>query len=209
MPAVPLLDTHRIRVQLLVQIIEQGDGVDDHGIDLVGRELEPVARQGVRQTQRHLLEVLGQHAGDEVRQMLTDRAEQVGGRRVGDGLDVQVGELDNRAAELALGHGQSDLLLVLELIEEAGQLRGDLAVNHAGDFLERARSAIELGKLLVLDSAEKLALVYEHPWGGGLAFSTRLDGPWTYSLTILSTVDRRSARLSASSSFLSAALKRP
>ncbi|KAL1836320.1 hypothetical protein VTK73DRAFT_5092 [Phialemonium thermophilum] len=119
-PAVPLAYAHGVGVELLVQVVEQGDGVHDHDVDLVGRELELVARQRVRQAQRHLLEVLGQHARDQVGEVGADGAEQVVGRRVGDGLDVEVGQLDDGVAQLLLGHGQGDLLLVLELVEQAG-----------------------------------------------------------------------------------------
>lgn len=34
------LDSHRVNVDLLVEVVEEGNGLDDHGVDLVGRELE-------------------------------------------------------------------------------------------------------------------------------------------------------------------------
>jgi hypothetical protein len=55
--------------------------------------LELVAGQGVSETQRHLLEVVGKHSGDQVGKMLTDSPEEFIAGRVGDGLDVEVGEL--------------------------------------------------------------------------------------------------------------------
>jgi len=42
-PAVPLLDAHGIGVELLVENVEAGNALDDHGVDLVGGELELVA----------------------------------------------------------------------------------------------------------------------------------------------------------------------
>ena len=39
-PPIPLLDSHRVDVDLLVEVVEQGDGLHDHRVDLVGRELE-------------------------------------------------------------------------------------------------------------------------------------------------------------------------
>jgi hypothetical protein len=127
--------------------------MDNHNIDLVGRELQPVARERVRQTQRHLLEVLGQHAGDEVRKILADSTEQIVGGRIRDGLDVEIRKLVDGAPKLALGDGQGDLLLVLELIEQAGQLGRNLALNDTSDFLERSSGTVEFGELLVLDPA--------------------------------------------------------
>ena len=52
-PAVPLLDTHGVRVELLVKVVEKGDGLDNHGVDLVGAELELVTRERVGQTEDH------------------------------------------------------------------------------------------------------------------------------------------------------------
>lgn len=46
-PAVPLLDAHGIGVELLVEDVEAGNALDDHGIDLVGGELELVAGKRV------------------------------------------------------------------------------------------------------------------------------------------------------------------
>lgn len=49
-PAVPFLDAHGVGVQLLVEHIERCDGLDDHGVDLVGREAQLVSRQGMGKT---------------------------------------------------------------------------------------------------------------------------------------------------------------
>jgi hypothetical protein len=45
MPAVPLSAPHHIIVQLLVQVIQQRNSLDNHGVNLVRAELELVAGQ--------------------------------------------------------------------------------------------------------------------------------------------------------------------
>ena len=34
------LDTHAVNVDFLVEVVEQGNGLDDHSVDLVGGEFE-------------------------------------------------------------------------------------------------------------------------------------------------------------------------
>lgn len=34
------LDSHGVDVDLLVKVVKEGNSLDDHGVDLVGRELE-------------------------------------------------------------------------------------------------------------------------------------------------------------------------
>mmetsp|Transcript_47695 Transcript_47695/g.103749 ORF Transcript_47695/g.103749 Transcript_47695/m.103749 type:complete len:207 (+) Transcript_47695:692-1312(+) len=52
-PPVPLPQPHREVVQLLVQIFEQPDSLDDHGVYLVWRELQLEAGERMGQSQRH------------------------------------------------------------------------------------------------------------------------------------------------------------
>jgi hypothetical protein len=49
----PFSGPHDVVVQLLVEVVEEGDGLNDHGVDLVGAELQLVARQRMSETQRH------------------------------------------------------------------------------------------------------------------------------------------------------------
>lgn len=150
-PAVPFLDTHGVGVELLVKLVEERDGVNDHDIDLLGGELELVARERVRETEGHLLEVLWEHARNELREILADGTEEVGGGGVGNGLDVEAGNLVDGSTELGLSNGEGDLLLTSNLGKQAVQLGGDLALNNTGDFLKGRGGALELGELLVLD----------------------------------------------------------
>ena len=57
MPSIPLLDTHGISVDLLIQLVEKADSLDDHGVDLIGRELELVPGKRMGQTELHSTEI--------------------------------------------------------------------------------------------------------------------------------------------------------
>jgi hypothetical protein len=144
------------------------------------------------------LKVFREHARDEIGKMLSNGAEEIGSCGIRDRLDVEFRKLDDGAAKLVFGDSEGDLLLVFELVKKASQFRCDLALDNARNFLQRTSSAIEFYKLLVFD-----------PTGGWSAFRQHSLAAQTYSLTILSTVDKRSVRLSSSRSFLSAALNKP
>ena len=50
---IPFSGPHDVVVQLLVEVVEERDCLNDHGVDLVRAELQLVARQRVGKTQRH------------------------------------------------------------------------------------------------------------------------------------------------------------
>ncbi|CRK24753.1 hypothetical protein BN1708_003876 [Verticillium longisporum] len=150
-PAVPLLGSHGVNVELLVEIIEKLDGLDDHGIDLVGGELELVARDGVGKTQSHAVDSLIGETGNQGRKVLANGTEKVQGGSVGNRLDVEVGELANGSTELDIGDGQRSLLLVLDLVEKVGQHRGNAALAESTGFLNGNGGAVELDKRLELE----------------------------------------------------------
>mmetsp|Transcript_38696 Transcript_38696/g.120385 ORF Transcript_38696/g.120385 Transcript_38696/m.120385 type:complete len:450 (-) Transcript_38696:449-1798(-) len=56
-PGVPLADAHREGIDVLVQVVEQGDRVDDRLVLAVGVELHPAAAEAVAQTKPCLVEV--------------------------------------------------------------------------------------------------------------------------------------------------------
>ena len=82
MPAVPFLDTHGVGVELLVEHIERCDGLDNHGIDLVGREAQLVSRQGVGKTESGRGFLRGKKIGKERGEVFADGTEYILGRRV-------------------------------------------------------------------------------------------------------------------------------
>ena len=52
-PSVPLLHPHGVRVDLLVELVEEADGLYHHRVHLVRREFELVPRQGVAESEPH------------------------------------------------------------------------------------------------------------------------------------------------------------
>ena len=75
-PPVPFLNPHRVSVDLLVQLVQQADSLDDHGVDLIGGELELVAGEGVGEAEGHGLEVgRGDLVGHKGLHVLADAAE--------------------------------------------------------------------------------------------------------------------------------------
>jgi hypothetical protein len=91
MNALTHLDSHRVDVDLLVQIVEKCDSLDDHGVDLVGRELELETRQRVTETKGHSAQVLWVDTAEQRSQLLSDTSVQVLGSRVGKNGDVEGG----------------------------------------------------------------------------------------------------------------------
>jgi hypothetical protein len=82
MPAVPFLDTHGIGVELLVEHIERCDGLDNHGINLVGREAQLVSRQGMGKTKSGRGLLRGEQVGKERGQVFANCTEYILGGRV-------------------------------------------------------------------------------------------------------------------------------
>lgn len=89
------LDPHRVDVDLLVEVVEKSDRLDDHGVDLVGGELELEAGEGVSETERHGVDVSLVDAAEQRRELLSDTTVQVLGRRVGKNGDGE-GLVDRR-----------------------------------------------------------------------------------------------------------------
>ena len=184
-PSVPLLHAHGICVELLVEDIETGNGLDDHGVDLLGGELELVTGERVGKTKAGRVHLGRDQLGDERGHVLADGAVDILGGRVGDGLDGQAGDLSNRVGELGVGDSHCRVLarvtmpwlfnggrtgclgLVLELLQQVAEHGADLAVGEGGGLVEGRDGAVELGELLQLQRlddgrdilAERIALV--------------------------------------------------
>ncbi|GJC83751.1 hypothetical protein ColLi_06589 [Colletotrichum liriopes] len=135
-PAVPFLGAHGVNVELLVEVVHQLDCLNNHRVDLVGRELKLVSRDGVGQTEGHAVHGLGGEAGNQGREVLANSTEQVLGGGLRDSLNVQVGKLANGSAELQVGNGNGSLLLVLDLLEQVGEQRRDATLLETGGFLD-------------------------------------------------------------------------
>lgn len=77
------LDTHRVNVDLLVQVVKEGNSLDDHGVNLVGGELELETRHGVTETEGHGVQILLLNTAQQRGELLSDTTVQVLGGGVG------------------------------------------------------------------------------------------------------------------------------
>jgi len=89
------LDSHRVDVDLLVQVVEQGNGLDDHRVDLVRRELELESGHRVTETEGHGVQVLLLNTTEERRELLSDTSVKVLRGRIREDGDGKRG-LDRR-----------------------------------------------------------------------------------------------------------------
>lgn len=76
-PSVPLAESHHVVVDLSVQVVQQGNGLDNHGVDLFSGESQFITRQTVSKTQSHLREFLFSQASNHVAQLEAQTLEQV------------------------------------------------------------------------------------------------------------------------------------
>lgn len=171
-PSVPLLDSHGVCVELLVENIETGNALDDHGVDLIGRELELVAREGMRKTEAGRIHLGGDEVGNERGHVLADRAVYILGRRVGHELQREARDLGDGVGELGVGNSHCSRLatvqqsrnsaqertrglgLVLELLQQVGQHRADLAVGEGRGLVESCDGILELLEALELQCVD-------------------------------------------------------
>lgn len=87
--------------------------------------------------------------------MLTDGTVDVGGGGIGDALNVKLGQLADGLAELGVGNGELDLLLILQGVEQRREHGSDLAIGESGSLLEGSGGAVKLLELLELEPGER------------------------------------------------------
>ena len=136
MPSVPLLHTHGVCVELLVQNVQASDTLDDHGVHLVGREFQFVPRERMRQTQTCRIDLCGDQVRYQRGQVLADRAVHLLGRRVGEDLEGEARQLTDGVSKLGVGDDERRLGLVFELVQQVGKHRRYLAVGQGRGFVE-------------------------------------------------------------------------
>ena len=141
------LDTHRVDIDLLVQIIQKRNRLNHHRVHLVGGELELETRERVTETERHGVEVFLVDAAEERSELLADTTVQVLRRAVAQNGDIQ-GRLDS-GSELGVGHDQHllDGLLFLLLFATG-------SASSASDVDKEFREGV--GQATVLDGGQIL-----------------------------------------------------
>ncbi len=144
MPAVPLLGAHGVLVDFLVEVFEESDGLDDHHVDLFGRELELVAVQGVGKTEGGLVELFGGDVSEESVDVGLDSAGHVEDFFTVDARDAEL-FLDG-AAEFGVENGEfiGDTLINVFLLEELLDGLGEFTVDELGGDDESISGALEL-----------------------------------------------------------------
>lgn len=110
--------------------------------------------------------------------MLTDGTVDVGGGRVGNQLNRKVGKLANGVTftiitvsslyaakdatiashtQLGIRNGQRHLLLILDLVKQAGKTRRNFSFNERSNFLQSSSGAVEFLEALQLKPIALLA----------------------------------------------------
>jgi hypothetical protein len=107
-----VLDAHGESVEVLVEGVEEVDGLNDHVVGAVDVELDLAAGVGVTQTQLSLLVVTLLEGFDELGEVKADAP-----RELGHGLALNAGNLLERivdgATQLFVSHAQLHLALLL------------------------------------------------------------------------------------------------
>ena len=152
-PAIPLLQSHCVVVDLLIQVIQQGDGLDDHDVDLLGRELELVPGETVSNTQSHHLQLILIIDIEQVGQIESDDPHELLNALVLLARDPEA--ISDKLTELLVGHSDAVPHLLLDniLVQELGQGFGDFALHELGDALEGICRAFELMEILESQAA--------------------------------------------------------
>ncbi len=119
--------------------------MNDHGVDLVGTELELVAGQAVSETDPHGGDLLLGHF-DQTLHLAADESHQILHVCVAHAVDVEL--LLDGAAELGVGHEQRLLGVLGDLLEQLLERLGNLALDGAGDGRQRYCGVIELLEVL-------------------------------------------------------------
>mmetsp|Transcript_22450 Transcript_22450/g.27657 ORF Transcript_22450/g.27657 Transcript_22450/m.27657 type:complete len:445 (-) Transcript_22450:59-1393(-) len=162
-PRVPLLQAHGIVVQLLVEVLQERDSLDDHGVDLVGGESQFIPGDRVSKTELHLLHLRALDAVNKALHLEANAAHQLVSllARLAGNAELLLDGL----AELVVGDEELVLNLFLHdvLGEELVEALGDLALHQLLNRLHGVLGVLELGESLKLDDRV-----------GGLAISEAL-----------------------------------
>lgn len=153
-PAVPLLHTHRVDVDLLVQLVQKTDGLDDHRVYLIGTELQLVTTtqfasarlpaETVRQTQNHRVHVL---VGNRIQQrvhLVADSTHELVHTAVVNAFNIQF--VLDQTRQLRIGHGEFILQLRLHnrLLQKLAEVVVQRTIHQSRSSSQRLRGVLEL-----------------------------------------------------------------
>lgn len=148
-PAVPFLEAHTVGVELLVEFVEETDGLDDHRIDLLRAELELEAGEGMGQTEGHGTQFAFADAVDEAGELGADTAIKFLDTGIGDNLQAEL--LGNGRCKLGVTHSKllTDGLTFADLLlQEALKVLAEGALNQAAGLFKGLSSVLETAESL-------------------------------------------------------------
>lgn len=154
MPAIPFPAAHDVVVEFLVEVVKETDGLNDHGVHFVGRELEFVAAEGVGETQGHGSHFAGVKGADEGVRLATDAAHELLDGGVGNAGDAEL--FFDGVAELGVGD-EKLLVDVLgdKLFEELFKGFGNFAFDGGCGSAESVGGVKKFFKVFELDAGER------------------------------------------------------
>eukprot|EP01128_Nolandella_sp_AFSM9_P011773 TRINITY_DN8698_c0_g1_i1.p1 TRINITY_DN8698_c0_g1~~TRINITY_DN8698_c0_g1_i1.p1 ORF type:complete len:680 (+),score=221.09 TRINITY_DN8698_c0_g1_i1:1191-3230(+) len=153
MPSIPLLDTHSVGVHLLVKIVEERNSLDDHDVNLIGRELQSVTTKGVSETELHVVHLclLQTIVRDESVKLEANATEELLGRGISDWFDgtelLADGLTELLISDSELGDIFADDILLQELLKGGVHL----TLNDGGGSRESLGRILELLERLQAD----------------------------------------------------------
>ena len=138
MPSVPLLDAHGVRVDFLVEFVQESHRLNDHGVDLIGGKLEFVSPQGMGQAQLHGPNVRPRHPAavvavgflEEFVHVSPDAAEEFVGFGIVHDAEAGDGILETGRQGL-VGHGETGFVFFELFLDKALEGFAYLSL-HAG-----------------------------------------------------------------------------
>mmetsp|Transcript_37818 Transcript_37818/g.120569 ORF Transcript_37818/g.120569 Transcript_37818/m.120569 type:complete len:527 (-) Transcript_37818:138-1718(-) len=140
-PRIPFADTHRERVDVLVQVVQQGDAIDDGLILPVRVQLHAVAAEGVTQAEAGLVKVQLTEVLDELMEVRSAAPEQLT-----DTLAVGDGEACAQVlAQLGIVHTQLVLLLGLGQVQLQEVVQG-LSCGASSDGIDLLEGVLGIGE---------------------------------------------------------------
>jgi len=123
---VPFSESHHVVIDFLVQVLVEGNGLDDHGINLIGGELQFESTESVGKTHGHFSQSFGGQTVDQTGDVESDASHELEDSIAGVSFDFQV--IGDQLGSLFVGDGElilnflGDNILLQELLQGFGHL---------------------------------------------------------------------------------------
>src|SRR5271155_5424993 len=111
----------------------------------------------MRKTQRHGVNIFGDKSRDQRGEMSSYRSIKVRCTGVGNGLDLETGDLADGIAQFGVCDSKRDLLLSFDRVEKRGELGCDFSFHHGSSFFQCGGGGIKFLELLQLQSEAQVS----------------------------------------------------